>query len=922
MSKNHLIPHATGKKLPNAQRSTERRGTFLSPDWTLEHLVQTYPLTRLVLSYMDLLNPKRLKCRIGDVLHEAQHDPYLAGRIAYHLNNTVGSYYGAPLLQLPSEWLHEGKGEAPAGFWSKVPHRVKLTKDRTGTLVSGGLPVPYQWAVGGVFGVRYAGSTGELDEMSCWNLSCAPRASQVLFSGGFLKFGTTDEPHAFDRTVIHPFGFLNRQGDGLSSAFTLEDKSLFLHLKTANRSWVALDWRSRKTADGVSWRQLGWDKDLSAHVIYVCQTRNFAVGSAEWPPYPEGVSQSELLAYYNGMTAPDEESIDRLVAGNMYLFLACGGEMPEMTPEGLLKWSCDHGFDFQITSGITYQEGAAEFKRARDSASGARSRCLGHCREILSRPAMFHAPGHPNLEAITATAPLLLDALKLDGNNKMRFHPASYLDTHVDLMSMRAFLYSGDYDFVDRFLSFISKPSLRGPDGQLAMNYHYDWTTDVCFHDWVFQELAYLALIGHLHWHSPDDRALKHYETGRTLLLQILKDTDHETGLFLSRGYWPDLPQRCVGRKGRPWPAQEAGVWYEALRNWELLALSKGDSRLASQLQVAAEKVRKSLLPMFLEPEVGLLCDSVDPVTRKKHPHYSSFHLYFLYGMFGQEILNPATARRMADAAFKEFHSPSWKAFRTSSRVGPIHADLEHIEEHWTNLPLAKLFRLAGHARGLAAIRESYEFHYGKFLNFPEYFNMIPSMTMEQHGSAGWMNYTMATRYQVILEAFYGIHLTPHNLGIWPTGLDQPGNIENLPVGKSRWDFVFSGKGLWPTDIRLNNRKWEGAWCFPCSMNRRGHHTVQVTWGDDAPPHPVLLESVGLELLGIRVKKSALHVTLKGPGRGTIRFFSPQKPKVYRNNLRIKEDWDPANNHASVSLSISTGKRVEILLQTDPIPEL
>ena len=733
-----------------------------------------------------------------------------------------------------------------------------------------------------------------------------------------LRFGAGRASHVFQHACLWPFGFDNRWGKkGEHRAqLTLNDKSLFLKLNVKGRAWVKLNWNSRSQAGGVAWKVLGWDKDIQAYAVYVSYLRHGAPDSPLHPPYPESIDGKDILMM-NNLQDPNEAVPDRLVAGSMYLLMTCGGQKPDINSKDGWTWSQTSGLLFQITAGVTYQEAVEALRLAGAAYPGMVKRSLKRCRSVLSRCATVRMPGHVNIETMGKTLPVLLDSLKLDDHGNIRFQPEGrYLDSQVSLETMRSLLYTGDYDFVDRFISFLSDPVRRGPQGQMAVNWYYDWTPDQCFLDWHYVDLAYLALIGHLQWHARDDRVLRnHYKTGREFLLRILKETDAGTGLFRSRGLWPDNPLRGVGRKGRPWPAQEAGVWYEALRNWELLAMKRRDLRLAARIATAARKVKTSMLSLFYEPATGFFADSVDPGSRRRHPHYASYAVYFLYGIFGHELTDGATIRRMADVAYAELYDPSWKAFRTTLRKGPFHSPHEFVSTPFLDLVMARLFRLARHREGLRALRDAYEFHYGKFYNHPEVFNLMPdAATINIHSRLGWFNFSLATKYQVILECLYGIHLTPYNMGIFPVGWDQPMRLENLAVGKSRWSFNYQGTGDWPAGIRLDGKNWPGSWCFPGRLLEHGQHTVDVVMGERMPPHPVLLEAAGLELVDARVKGTTLITQVKGPGRAYLRFFCRSKPAIRIKSKAMKFDWDAAARHAVFEVTAKDRQKTEIIV--------
>jgi hypothetical protein len=911
---------------PFQNNAVEGRGLFVTPDMTMRSYLGKYPLASLFL-HQHLADDRELMLdgTILEFLKKVKKRPnghFMRDMLAGWMNNVAGAYYRAPLLHGRTEWLHS-YGPAPAGFWTERPLPVELSADGVGIRRADGLQVPWYWACNGAFSVRYTQADGEIDSMSCWNWKSGPRGvSEQLFRDGFLSFGIGQTRHSFQDATLWPYGFHNRWGrnGGNSSELHLEGRSMVLEVSGGGDAWVALDWNARKKREGVVWHVKGWDDSLGVFIVHVAYMHNSAVNSRFYPPYPNGFSLSEIMAFTNGRTDPDEDASDYLASGNLYLMIRPSSRTSCVDQDGVWRWSQPSGIRLQISAGTTFKEAVTELQRVDSDLAGLKRRCLEHYKQIRRTRAVVRMPGHNNIETISVTAPLMLETLKLEGNRQMR-HSAgwSYVDTHTNLMSMDALLYGGDFVHVENYLAYLSEPVRRGPRGQINTACHYDGTVDINQLEWKFHDTVWLALIGRLHWHRRSKWPAELYEAGRQHALRILSDTDPKSGLFTSHGYWPDNPLRTVGRNGADnWPAQEAGTWYEALRTFETLALERNDGGAARLFGAAARRIRRSFSSLFFDQSVGFICDHVRPVSKKKHPHYSSFHLYFLDGMFGHELLDVGVIRRMADVAYAGLHDASWKFFRTSLQKGPYHSELEFNELHWF-LVLAKLFRRARHQEGLLALRESMEFHYGKLINYLEAFNMQPDMTVEQHDFNGWFNNCMATRYRVIIEGLFGVSLAAHNLTIHPVGLDTPTmSLENLPVGASRWSFRYSRSGVWPAFVRMDGHDHSASWVFPEHLLDGGNHLVEVAFTERPPAHLVLLEATGLRLKRVIPSENLLTAVLAGPGRGELRFLCPQKPSAVTVNGRsLRFAWDEAALQAVAFVSAVRAEDIRVSVALD-----
>jgi hypothetical protein len=884
--------------------------------------VATYPLARICFkrytreldSVWDLPLSEYLRTEFAD----RPYGSVFRGFLASSLNNILGSFYQAPVLA-PWDMLGHADGAAPADFWASEPNLIRLTEDKIGLASSGGLPGPFYWACNGAWSARYSQSTGGIDQLCCWNWQSGHRSSQALFPGQALRFGTGGTAHAFDRVRLFPYGFENAWGAGQAnrSSLCLEHRSLVLDVSGGNECWLTFDFNARKQDNAMRWNVIGWDDELRALILHVGYMTNRATSSRFFPPFPEGVSEADFLAIENATSANRDLVPDRPVAGNLFLCLGGGNTAPTHTAPDQWRWTSPESLRFQITAGTTRQEASETFTRGRAAAAGAPRRCHAHYRTIQARCPVATLPARPNIEAILATAPLLAESLKL-GDDKLRHSaaPSGYVDTHTSLMTMRAMLYCGDYALVERFLRFLADPARRNPKGGIGTNFFMDGGMDDSFPDWTFNDVSWLALIGHLRWHSRTETPQDLYAAGREHLLRLLADCDADTGLFRTRGYWPDHPMKDVGRNGHPWPVNEAGIWYEVLRNWEILALRRGDSALADTLCTTATRVRDSFIPLFFDPDTNLLCDSVDPETRRRHRQYSLFGLHFMYGMFGHELIDEPMAKRLAHAAFEGFYDPTWKLFRTCLPDGNFHSPFEFIYIHWLQ-GLTRLFRMARHTEGLNALRESFAYHYGKYANYPENVNLKPDLTDEQHGAAGWFCETLGTRIQSILEGFFALNLSPDNMGLVPFGPgDMAGaTLQNLPVGTSRWDVLCSAP-VGPGMIRIDEQDSPASWVLPTRLLDGGHHRVELRPGQAPGLRPILGELAGLRLVEAHPdgpRTSIVH--LQGPGRAYAKFWCAAAPQLRLAGQALAVHWDPVSQSAVTEIAIATDE-IQILTAT------
>ncbi|WPJ96764.1 hypothetical protein SH580_03470 [Coraliomargarita algicola] len=891
--------------------NTGARDCCLRPEWTVGYLIESYPLTRhCFLRYtleLDTVWDLSIREYMESQFLDRSYGAIFRGFFASSLNNILAAFYQVP----PSaSWdlLAHTHAAAPAGFWPPRPRQLYLTEDGLGLARRGGLPGAYYWACNGAWSVRYSQASGALDQLCCWNWESGHRSSQALFPAEVIRFGVGDAPHAFEEVSLLPYGFDNKWGRNCAnrSLLSLEQRSVFLELSGKGAAWVNFDFSARNQADSMRWNILGWDDLVGALVIHVGYMINRVCYSRFYPPFPEGMSQQDLLTIENASLANRELVPDRPIVGNLYLCVGGGDRAPVQLTENQWRFEASDCLRFQMTAGTTRQSAVANFERARSDHSCVQARCHAHYKSIQARCPVAEIPGLPNIEVIFATAPLLSETLKL-GKDRLRHSasPSGYVDTHTSLMSMRALLYCGDYELVEGFLRFLADPQRRTPRGGIGTNFFLDGGMDDSFPDWTFNDVSWLALIGHLSWHSGEETPADLYSAGREHIVRILAESDAETGLIRTRGYWPDHPMKDVGRSGHPWTVNEAGIWYEALRNWEILSVRRGDVEFAEQLHATANRVRASFIPLFFDPEVELLCDSVNPETRQQHRQFSLFGLHFMYGMFGHELIDTTMAQRLAQAAFSGFYDASWKLFRTCLASGHFHSPFEFIYIHWLQ-GLTRLFRMGGHTEGLRALSDSFEYHYGKYASYPENFNMRPELSEAEHGAGGWFCETLSTRIQSIFEGILGLDLSPDSLNLMPAGkIDLPGAVlSHFRVGRCEYRIEWLESGAFPV-LHLNGAVYPASLVVPLERPNQGVQQLEVRSMNTLPSWPVLTALVGLRLVDVElVNDRKLLVQIQGPGRAYVRFWSPVEPDIHLEGQALRVEWDEASHIAQVEITL------------------
>jgi hypothetical protein len=93
-----------------------------------------------------------------------------------------------------------------------------------------------------------------------------------------------------------------------------------------------------------------------------------------------------------------------------------------------------------------------------------------------------------------------------------------------------------------------------------------------------------------------------------------------------------------------------------------------------------------------------------------------------------------------------------------------------------------------------------------------------------------------------------------------------------------------------------------------------GRHRLEIQRSEAPPPHPTVLDSVGLRLLSSRLDAGALRLDLAGPGRALGRFHAASRPVVVDGGRELACRWDEGTGVGWVEVCRGP-EAVEVLLR-------
>lgn len=912
---------------------------FLNPEWTLKYVYQRFSELRATID--NCLRPDWKSD--GGLSLKKYFDKMPGPRWSFEtsfcrLNALAGSRYNLKPLKY-EEWILT---QLPPrkDFFPSSPGVIKTSKD--GAFIrENGLPCGYYWATHGNLGIAYSQKSGGVVKLTCWPWFKYPRARELFFSGDALTWGYGKEKNKFEKNRLLTFGFENYFGrnDTNISRLALESRILMLEVSGEEDVWVEFDLNTVVHLEGRLWKVLGWDKEHYCYGIYVGDIRNPAAGS---PIHPPKMSIEESKIPGAGMD-PYEAAPDVPTCGNLYFVFTCGIEKPKELhgenlirtknseelqyyffnkstefPEGKLRWVCKKNLKFLMAVGSTYQEAVANLEKARNGLETLWLRRLENCINIAKRCPKIKAQNNPNLETMITELSQQLNSLVIEDNVPLKGLPdRAFIDGWVNLEAMPALMHMGENKKNEKTLDFLYDLKHSGPHGEVSPGWNYDWTPDIQGSlDQPQDDAGLLILTGFQQWRCPNDNFVNgRYCKGKQLLEFMIEHADPRFGLLIDWGIGDGCAED-LGMKGLGYVAGTNSLWYVAVRTWEILAMQVGDFEFAKRLQFISRKIQQNFQRFFYDKNGSFLCFAVYPKTLEKMRVFDIYNLWGWYFPFAYELLDSVATQKIAETIYKYGFSHEWKTIRqqfpgNAPGCSPYPTVRQNISAANYYAFGGSFIRLARHSKALKTMKEFLEFHYSKFLSFPEAFNMWQSITDEEHASWGsWFIHNTAGAYQFIIECLFGINAGPGGLSLLPVGLDMEMSLLDYRYGTSSWDFHLVGKGEWPKSIRVDDREVVGAWCLPKDLSRGGKHNVEIVFSKETPTKPVIIDICGLSLEEpIKSSSNSIEAVLTGPGRAFVRYYSPSDPYVKVNGKQVFNDWS----------KISKEGRVEIVSAVVPV---
>ena len=304
---------------------------------------------------------------------------------------------------------------------------------------------------------------------------------------------------------------------------------------------------------------------------------------------------------------------------------------------------------------------------------------------------------------------------------------------------------------------------------------------------------------------------------------------DH--GLFTSRGFYPDMPER-FGRTADSAVAMEVGCFYGFCKLMDRIAEVVHDDSVREKAALSAALVSDSFLPTFWDDDKAFLVDSIDLRTKIRNEMYPLFTLLFLQSVNGWQLIEPKVAD-IADFIVKRHFTGHGIAIvpRTDQEYGtePV---MDTWYPHW-DLYMLKVLRRGGRSdaimKWLNLVSRALT-HLGycpEFLSLKG-FDEGANDPWRNHGAASNLNCATGW-YRAILEGIVGIEFGPESFTVVPLPL-LPVRVTGLRYRSTDWDIEVTGAGDGACVIRVDGDELKGTRTIPERYFDGGSHSLQIRY--------------------------------------------------------------------------------------------
>lgn len=359
-----------------------------------------------------------------------------------------------------------------------------------------------------------------------------------------------------------------------------------------------------------------------------------------------------------------------------------------------------------------------------------------------------------------------------------------------------------------------------------------------------------------------------------------------DTGLIVGPTAFPDAAYLLDQTETDLCPYNN-GVWYNACRAMERLALKAGDEPTAERARELALAVENHFWKIFWDPQRKYLANSADKDFRRRQVYTNSV-AFWDFG-FGNELCD-GYQRPLADYQLGHFYSKMGISILSPDDERFWDRDGNQFHCSWPVMDSHNL-KLALWARNEAALAHFTPWveHLIARHTVPEAIQMrVKKSFPVVYDPGAWQAYTTSSWYQTIAESLVGVWLDEG--GATCTGTPAaPMRLTGLHYRGGRINVTTLGRGWEIASLECDGQTVGGSGKIGLPLLQGGEHEIRITRSDAPPSGPTVLCANGTSVRVTQASPSRLTCTLEGGGLSRVLIRSPRVPAVSLDG----QDIDP-----------------------------
>jgi len=379
---------------------------------------------------------------------------------------------------------------------------------------------------------------------------------------------------------------------------------------------------------------------------------------------------------------------------------------------------------------------------------------------------------------------------------------------------------------------------------------------------WALQGLLEILVHDTAALNNDPDYARRMYPKVREHFKLMSISTAGDTGLLFGPSGFPDAHGLLddVGGIGDV-STFNNGIWYNACRKMERLALLMGDAETAETARELALRFERSFFKVFWNEAEGYLATSADSRTFKQREVFSNTSAFWDFG-YGDE-LSDGYRTRLAAYQLGHFYSPMGISIFSPKHPKQWDRDGNQFHCSWPCLDSHNL-KLALWARNEEALA-----HFLPWLEHCLALHSVPEAIQMRivadhpivYDQGSFTTAAVSSWYKTVVECLLGVTFDAGGLTCGGTPA-TPMTLRGLHYRGARIEVTTEGRGWHIARLLLDGKPVAGSCKIAAAQLAGGRHAVTIVRDGHSPADWRVLGANG----------ASVEVTTAGPGRLSFRL--------------------------------------------------